>query len=548
MKHIDGAAFCRMVVSGAAAIGNAAQEINELNVFPVPDGDTGINMSMTMNDGVKELDASDKHAGKQAHAFSQGLLRGARGNSGVILSLLFRGFAKYIKTHETISGAAFAAAMAEGVQTAYGAVMKPAEGTILTVCRVSSQRGIEYAAGGTGIDSVIDEMVKCANVALAETVKQNPVLQKAGVVDAGAKGYCYILEGMLAALRGSPVLTANGNSGAVRDSARFSDFSSEEILFGYCTELLIIRPKNDRSDPARLRAFLETCGDSLVFVEDEDIIKIHVHTDNPGRVLAQALAHGELTKIKIENMREQHTEMISVQSAAAAAPKEVMPQAQAAKDYGFVAVCAGEGIETIFHDLGTDSIVQGGQTMNPSTQEILDSIKHINAETVFVLPNNKNIIMAAEQCIPLAEKNVIVIPSRNIPQGVTAMLNFDGSASVEENRAAMTESLDAVTSVMVTAAARDSQFDGNEIAEGDHMALLNGALHFNSPSRGAVLRAVADALAEKEPSYITLYYGDDVGSGELEDTEDMLKTRMPMTSIQSVCGGQPVYSYIISAE
>jgi hypothetical protein len=357
---------------------------------------------------------------------------------------------------------------------------------------------------------------------------------------------------MLAALKGNPVVPQNTQGGASQEAARFAEFSNEEILFGYCTEFLIKRPRNDKKDPARLQAFLETCGDSLVFVDDETIIKVHVHTDNPGRVLAQALAHGELTSIKIDNMREQHTEMVKASvlpgNAGPPPPPSTPPAPALPKEYGFVAVCAGDGIEAIFRDLGVDSIVQGGQTMNPSTQEILDCVKTINAETVFVLPNNKNIIMAAEQCIPLADKTVVVIPCKNIPQGVTALLSFDGSATAEENRGNMTASLDSVTSVQVTVAARDSQFDGKDIAEGDHMALLNGALYCNNPSRGAVLRAVADALVEKDPSYVTVYYGEDVEEGEVADAVGMLQKRMPVATIQEVFGGQPVYSYIISAE
>lgn len=549
MNNCDGATFCRMFASGAAAIENAAQEVNELNVFPVPDGDTGINMSMTMNAGLKEVNGGYTHAGQAAFAAAQGLLRGARGNSGVILSLLFRGFAKTVKNMEIIDGAAFASAMSEGVSTAYNAVMKPAEGTVLTVSRVSSKHAVEYAAGDSDLDHVLEEMISSASVALAETVHQNPVLEKAGVIDAGAYGFCIILKGMLAALKGNPVISEKGTGGASQSSANFSNFSGEEILFGYCTEFIVKRPQNDKKDPARLRAFLETCGDSLVFVDDEAIIKVHVHTDNPGRVLAQALPHGELTAIKVENMREQHTEMVRQETAPAAAPKKVMPQAPAApKEYGFVAVCSGKGLEEIFHDLGVDNIVQGGQTMNPSTQEILDCIKSINAKTVFVLPNNKNIIMAAEQCIPLADKKVIVIPCKNIPQGVAAMLGYDESLSADENRNAMTEAINNVTSVQVTAAARDSQFDGMDITEGDHMSLINGALFFHNPSRGAVLRATADEIIGKDPSYITVYYGEGVEEGEAEDTVNMLQKRMPMATIQAVPGGQPVYSYIISVE
>ena len=544
MKDLcNGAVFCRMFASGAAAIANCVTEINELNVFPVPDGDTATNMSTTISAGLKELNGDFDHAGQAAGAAASGLLRGARGNSGVILSLLFRGFAKTVKDMETIGGAEFAQAMSDGVETAYRAVMKPAEGTVLTVSRVSAKSALEYAQNDPELDHVLEMMLDSAKIALDETIYQNPVLEKAGVIDAGAKGFCVILEGMFSALKGAPVMPADG-AGLPKTAASFSEFSNEEILFGYCTEFIVKRPRSDKKDPARLRAFLETCGDSLVFVEDDAIIKVHVHTDNPGRVLAQALAHGELTSVKVENMREQHTEMVAGETQ-----KTSMPQAPAEKKkYGFVGVCVGEGLKNIFRDLGVDSIVEGGQTMNPSTQEILDCVKATAAETVFILPNNKNIIMAAEQCVLLADKRVIVLPTKSVAQGVTAMLNFEPDQSPEVNRDNMTSSTEGVTTIQITAAARDSQFDGKDISEGDHLAMINGALYFNNPSRGAAARAAADAVAEKDPSYITVYYGEGVDVSEAGDVADMLSKRMPAATVQVVNGGQPVYSYIISVE
>ena len=542
MKDVcSGAVFCRMIASGAAAIANHAPEINELNVFPVPDGDTGTNMSLTMNAGLKELSAGFEHAGQAAVAAASGLLRGARGNSGVILSLLFRGFAKMVESLEYIGGAEFAGAMSEGVETAYRAVMKPSEGTVLTVSRVSAKAAVEYSKKDSDLGRVMSAMLDSAKAALEETVHQNPVLEKAGVIDAGAKGFCVILEGMLSAFRGKPVLPTGAKSGETRTAADFSDFSGDDMLFGYCTEFIVKRPHNDRKDPSRLRAFLENCGDSLVFVEDEALIKVHVHTDNPGRVLAQALIHGELTAIKVENMREQHTEMVEKKTGAVPKPAERKP-------YGFVCVCAGEGLKEIFRDLGADRMVEGGQTMNPSTQEILDCVNQVNAETVFILPNNKNIIMAAEQCAPLTDKAIIVLPTKSVAQGVTAMLMFDPEQDVEANRGCMTGALNGVTTIQITAAARDSQFDGKDIAEGDYIVMSNGALRFNDPLRQTALEEAAKAALEKNPSYITLYYGEGADGAEAEGVADMLTKMLPSAVVQVFNGGQPVYPYIISAE
>ncbi len=544
---MDGTQFSKLFASGAACICNAKQECNELNVFPVPDGDTGTNMSMTMDAGVKELRPEMTHVGQAVGVVAQGLLRGARGNSGVILSLLFRGFAKSVKELETVDGLAFAMAMSEGVDTAYRAVMKPAEGTVLTVSRVSARHAVEYAATDSDLERVIIAMLAKAEEALTETVHQNPVLEKAGVVDAGGYGFCLILRGMLLALQGNPVKREDDTGTHVNVAANFADFSGEDILFGYCTEFIIKRV-NNKKDSARLQAFLETCGDSLVFVEDETIIKVHVHTDNPGRVLAQAISYGELTAIKVENMREQHTEQIIKQDTQSPKPVLRVEPQQQEEEYGFVGVCAGAGLAAVLRDLGVAHIVEGGQTMNPSTQEILDCIKNTNAKTIFVLPNNKNIIMAAEQCIPLTEKTVVVIPSKNVPQGITAMLNFDPEQDVETNRQNMTSAMDTVTSALITVAARDSQFDGNDITEGDHMALINGALASTHPLQSAVLEQVGEQLEAHGPSFVTVYFGEGVEETLAQAAAGILQSKLPEATVQVIDGGQPVYSFIISAE
>ena len=457
-QTIDGAAFRRMAISASAAIDNHKQKINDLNVFPVPDGDTGTNMSMTFQNAVQDLrKAEDPTLTKAADIVASALLRGARGNSGVILSLLFRGFAKSLKGKTEADGTDLALALTEGVEAAYKAVMKPAEGTILTVSRVSAAAGVEAAKADPGAESVLEQIILSAQDALEKTTHQNPVLKKAGVVDAGGMGYIVILQGMLASLQGNDVIPAEP-SDTVREAADFSDFDTEEITFPYCTEFIVSRETD--LDPEDLRAFLAQIGDSLVLVDDEEIIKVHVHTDHPGKVMEEALRYGSFVTVKVENMRLQHTEKVL-------SAKDAETVSEPTKPAGVVAVCAGTGIAGVFHDLGVDRIVEGGQTMNPSTQDILSEINRVPAETVYVLPNNKNIIMAAEQAVPLTKKNVVVIPTKTIPQGVSAMLNFDPDGAVESNKAAMNGCLDSVTTMQLTYAARDSDYDGFQIHAGD---------------------------------------------------------------------------------
>ena len=542
-QTIDGAIFRRMAISASAAIENQKQRINDLNVFPVPDGDTGTNMSMTFSNAVQDLrKAEDPTLTKAADIVASALLRGARGNSGVILSLLFRGFAKSLKGKVEADGADLAQALTEGVEAAYKAVMKPAEGTILTVSRVSAASGMEAACADPGVESVLEQVILSAKDALEKTTHQNPVLKKAGVVDAGGMGYIVILEGMLSALQGNDVLPMDPQEAgaAVKEAADFSDFDTEEITFPYCTEFIVSR-ENDR-DPELLRSFLSELGDSLVLVDDDEIIKVHVHTDHPGRAMEEALKYGSFVTVKVENMRLQHTQKVLSEKDAEqqiAAPS---------KPAGVVAVCAGAGIAGVFHDLGVDKIVEGGQTMNPSTQDILLQINQVPAETVYVLPNNKNIIMAAEQAVPLTPKKVVVIPSKTIPQGVAAMLSFDPEGTMEDNEAVMISALDGVVTMQLTYTARDSDYDGFQIHAGDYMALVGSSLFSTNTQMKDLIEQLARYTAELDKEFITIYYGQDVSEQAAQEAETIFAAVCPNAEISLISGGQPVYYFLISAE
>ena len=544
---IDGGIFRRMILSAAASLQMQKQHINELNVFPVPDGDTGTNMCMTLGAAVRLLQQPKQmDVGRVAGGAASALLRDARGNSGVILSLLFRGMSKSLKGSETCTGAEFAAALAEGVEAAYKAVMKPAEGTILTVSRLAAAAAVEKAEVCDEPEAVLEAAVEAAKAALAETVNQNPVLKKAGVVDAGGKGWLLILEGMLAALRGQDIeMPTEEQAGDVKDAADFSDFATEDITFTYCTEFIVSR--QSEKDPEMLRSFLSGLGDSLVLVDDEEIIKVHVHTNQPGIALQEALEYGYLVKVKIENMRLQHTEKL-LEKQEMAQQQQAEPVAAPEKPFGVVSVCAGDGLAAVFRDLGCDQIVSGGQTMNPSTQNILGAINRTPAETVFVFPNNKNIIMAAEQTIPLTEKTVIVIPSKTVPQGVTALLSFDPDGTAEANTEAMTEALGTVETMQITYAARDSDFDGYEIHQGDYLALCGGALFGTAQELAALLQRLASHVAEDGREFVTLYTGVDTTPEMGQQALEIFQAACPDAEVTLVEGGQPVYYFLISAE
>ncbi len=539
---IGGSQLRTMLLGAAAIVENRKQQLNDLNVFPVPDGDTGTNMSMTLNAAAAELRKLPETSTvtKVADTAASAMLRGARGNSGVILSLLFRGFSKRLKGAEACDGLLLAAALKAGVEAAYKAVMKPTEGTILTVSRVSANEAEAKAAVDNSFEAVLEVTVDTAAVALAETMHQNPVLEKAGVVDAGGKGWLCVLEAMLAVARGETIEMAPVSAEPVKEQADFSDFNTEDITFQYCTEFIISR-ENQR-DPEELRAFLAALGDSLVLVDDDEIIKVHVHTNDPGKAMSEAINYGSFVTVKVENMKLQHTEKVVEE-----APKEEKLAAPE-KRYGMVSVCAGEGLANIFRELGADQIIRGGQTMNPSTQDILKMINATPAEVVFVFPNNKNIIMAAQQTVELTEKKVIVVPTKTIPQGVTAMLNFDPEGDEEANLEAMTAAMANVTTVQLTYAARDSDFDGHNIRAGEYLALYGGALFGSNKNQTVLLKSLAKQLAKENKEFITVFYGADTNETEAEAAADILRKYCFGAEVSVLRGDQPVYYYLISAE
>ena len=555
-EKISGGAFKQMVAFGAACITREKQAINDLNVFPVPDGDTGTNMSLTIQTAAAELKKCEPATvGEAAKITASALLRGARGNSGVILSLLFRGLSKSAKGLEEMDGVQLAAAMSEGVTTAYGAVMKPAEGTVLTVSRLAAARAEEAAQEQNCAEYVLAEAIATGYETLAETTEMNPVLKKAGVVDAGGKGYLIILEGMLSSLRGEPMPEVEEEP--EHDKADFAAIGDEDITFAFDT-VFIVRKNDPNADLAPFRAYLDSIGDSLVIGEDDESFKVHVHTDTPGEALTAAQRYGTLELAKIENMRTQAADLAAGRKAqstddldAIEAELEQAEQAEvpAEKRYGFLAVCAGDGLAAAFRDLGVDRVVSGGQTMNPSTEAILREVNHTPSEIVFVLPNNKNIVMAAQQCVGLTEKQVIVVPTHSIPQGISAMMSVD---TAEEDPqailAAMTEAAAAVTTAQITYAARNSDFDGFAINEGDYLALLDGKLFGTERDITSLLTRLAALAAEREAAFVTLFYGEGVSQEEAEAAQALFTEACPETEVSLLSGGQPVYYYTISIE
>ena len=558
IKTIDGAAFSRMMLSAAAEIDLNKQKVNELNVFPVPDGDTGTNMSMTLSAASTELRKADgitltKAADKTASA----LLRGARGNSGVILSLLFRGFSKSLKGKLEADGKDFAAALTAGVEAAYKAVMKPAEGTILTVSRLTADAARDLAEENNEIEYVLQHCLDTAHAALDNTVNQNPVLKKAGVVDAGGMGFCLILRGMLESLRGNDIVCED--TGATNEEADFGIFDSEDITFAFDT-VFIVRKREDITSLDPLREYLGSIGDSLVIGEDDEAFKVHVHTNIPGDALSEAQKYGTLELAKIENMRLQHDDLTAgrkarstddletVEKELESQPAEQAAPAEPDKRYGSVAVCAGAGLAGVFRDLGVDEIIEGGQTMNPSTEDILHAIEKTPAEIVFVLPNNKNIIMAAQAAAELASREVVVIPTKTVPQGISAMLSFDAAMEPSENEAAMTGCLSGVMTMQITYAARDSDFDGFDIHAGDYLGLCDGALAGTTREITTLLASLADKAAEAGKEFINIFYGADIQEPDAEAALELFRQHAPDAEVNLVSGGQPIYYYLISAE
>ncbi len=552
--RISGGAFKDMVAFGAACIAQQKQAINDLNVFPVPDGDTGTNMSLTIQTAVTELRrVQPATVDEAAKVTASGLLRGARGNSGVILSLLFRGMSKVFKGLHEADGAQLAAAMQEGVSTAYGAVMKPAEGTVLTVSRLAAQRALEAAGEQNDAAYVLEEAIKTGYTTLAETIEMNPVLKKAGVVDAGGKGYLIILEGMLRALRGEPIPQVEETT---EEKADFAAIGDEDITFAFDT-VFIVRKTSDKPLDG-LRAYLGSIGDSLVIGEDDESFKVHVHTDTPGDALNAAQKYGTLELAKIENMRTQAADLAAGKKAQSTDDLDAIEEelensacavAAPEKRYGFLAVCAGDGLADVFRDLGVDRIVSGGQTMNPSTDDILREVNRTPSEVVFVLPNNKNIIMAAQQCVGLSEKEVIVVPTATVPQGISAMMAVDPEeADPQSILSAMTAAAENVTTAQITYAARNSDFDGFAINEGDYLALCDGKLLGTDRSLDALLEKLAQVAADKNAEFITVYAGEGVDDEQAQQASDIFQARCPDAEITALPGGQPVYYYIVAIE
>ena len=552
------------VISGANSILKNRKYVDDLNIFPVPDGDTGTNMSMTIGAGSEAMASlgEEETTAAVAKAAASAMLRGARGNSGVILSLLFRGFSKGLEGTETADGPQLAQALAIGVDAAYKAVMKPTEGTILTVARVAAEKGAAAAEIDPDPVYVWDAICLGAAEALSTTPELLPVLKKAGVVDAGGQGLCMIFDGMMRVFKyGEIVETEMSEEEKAAETAEFfrsvaAEFDSE-INFTYCTEFIIGRDPEITTDPNELRLFLETIGDCVVVVDDEEIIKVHLHTEQPGDALTRALQFGALLTVKIENMKEQHRKAAeqneknraAFESKAEAPEKPALEPAEPTEEIGFVAVAAGEGLQGLFADLGCAQVVSGGQTMNPSTEDIVEAVRATPAKHVFVLPNNKNIIMAAEQAEKLADRRVVVLPTRTIPMGITAMLNFDPTASVETNTINMMKAADNVSTGLITYAARDSEYDGKRIRKGEIMSLENGKIVATSNDLTKAAYRLARSMCRKDSSFVTVISGCDVSDEDAERTTEIIKAKCPShVEVSHIRGGQPVYYYMISVE
>lgn len=547
IKHdkINGEDYKNLIISAAQSLEDSKEDINDLNVFPVPDGDTGSNMSMTVGNAARELLKNENLTLEEtAETTAKAMLRGARGNSGVIVSLLFRGIAKGLKNSFECDGVAWAEALKQGVEAAYGAVDRPAEGTILTVARKCAEAAEKAARKRNDFEYVLGVAIEAAEKALDETVNQNPVLEKAGVVDAGGMGWLVVMKAMHQTLTTGKIATYEPKTEKAKPSekADFSAFDTEDITFGFCTEFIVRKHVAD-SDTSIFRSYLNSMGDSLVMIDDGEIIKVHVHTNEPHQVLGEALKYGVYETVKVENMRTQHTNKL-LDEQESTSPKKEMAK------YGFVSVASGDGIVEMFKELGVDIVVAGGQTMNPSCQDLYNAVCQIDAENIFILPNNKNIIMTASQVGEMTDKNIIVIPTRSIPQGFSAFLGFDSEADSEENRESMTECAKGVTTMQITYAARNSNFDGLEIKEGDYLSLCDDKLFKNDNSLDSIISALGEKIKESGKSFVSIYYGEDVSEKEAISTLEKLEIAIddPSIEVNLYQGNQPVYYYIISAE
>lgn len=556
---INGEILKNAIISGAHNINAQKNHINDLNIFPVPDGDTGTNMSMTVMAAAKALEDCDAdNAGEVAKTAASAMLRGARGNSGVITSILFRGFAQGLKDVDEVNGKNIAAALGIGVDAAYKAVTKPAEGTILTVARMAYEAGVEASKENSDPVFVWETIVEKANEALAITPELLPVLKRAGVVDAGGKGLCSIFEGMLSYIKDGEMVeyVEDTNEPTIETFESAAAEFDDDIEFTYCTEFIVGRDPEVESDPEELRDFLKEIGDCVVVVNDEEIIKVHVHTETPGDALTKGLEFGQLLTVKVENMKEQHknakknSKKTTKKKSKKDAPKEEFVFAEPTEEFGFVAVAAGDGMKDLFTELGCTNVVSGGQSMNTSTDDILAAVNATPAKTVFVLPNNKNIILAAEQTVPLVtDRTVVIVPTRTLPQGMTAMLNFDPEISPESNAQLMMDAAHGVGTGLVTFAARNSEFDGKKIKEGDIIALKNGKLTITEKSAVKAVVKLAKSMVTRDTSFITLIYGEDTTEEDAEKAYEELQDRFgTRTDISLVKGDQPVYYFILSVE
>lgn len=541
INKIDGNTIKNMIISGANNLENNKHMVNSLNIFPVPDGDTGTNMSLTMTSAVKEINSlKDFEIHNVFEAAANGTLMGARGNSGVILSQIFRGLAKGVKTHNDLSVAAVADSFMEGSNTAYKAIMKPTEGTILTVIRETAEFAIKEKDKHSDLIEFFELLIKKANEVLDKTPDLLPVLKNAGVVDAGGKGLICIFDGMLHALKTNSVLMLIEGGSLVDEEQPMAQeyYSTEDITFGYCTEFFI---KTGSIDLERYKDTLRDMGDSQVVVGGAGIVKVHIHTNNPGKVLEMALEHGELSKIKIDNMREQHRELLVEIPAAPVLPAE--PQR-----YGVVAVAMGEGIAGIFKDLGVDEIIEGGQTMNPSTEDIVKSINKINAENIIILPNNSNIILAANQAKSLSEKNVIVAATKTIPQGIAALMALDFDKIPEDNTKKIEKSISSVKTGLITYAVRNSTYDDINIEEGNILGLVEGKINSVAETVPEVFKELLEKMVDEDSSLVSIYYGKETSKEEAEMLAAYVQETYPECEVDMHFGGQPLYYYIISVE
>lgn len=553
MMTIDAEIVRKGFLSGAKRIEANKEYINELNVFPVPDGDTGTNMTLTIMSAAKDVAALENPTMEQVcKAISSGSLRGARGNSGVILSQLFRGFTKELKEHNEVGVTVLAAAFERAVETAYKAVMKPKEGTILTVARGGAERARQLAdEGTTDVLVFAEEVVAHMKEVLDITPELLPVLKEAGVVDSGGQGLLTVMEGVLDALAGKETdftLTVSAQSTKTATGAANDNISTADIKFGYCTEFIIMVEKHyDMDEELKFKAYLESIGDSIVVVSDEDIVKVHVHTNDPGLAIQKALTYGSLTKMKIDNMREEHNERV-IQGAAQAAeekPAEKAPR----KPFGFVTVSIGEGLNEIFRGIGADYIIEGGQTMNPSTEDMLTAIENVNADTIYILPNNSNIVLAAEQAASLTEdKQIVVIPSKTVPQGITALINFMPDKSVEDNTKRMTDEMQNVKTGQVTYAVRDTSMDGKEIKAGDYMGIGDKTILSVGSDIAEVTYELLVTLMDEDSELVSLYYGQDTTEDDANALADRVMEEYPDVDVEVHPGGQPIYYYVLSVE